>query len=92
MLSSNAKLESLSDRIEDAAANERNGLRMISMGVVLAALGMVIAALVQNAAASLMGVCAVVLGTASAVCGFFVSVHYARRYNSLLNEVSSLEK
>ncbi len=91
-LSDNARFENLNERIEDAARNERSGLRMVSMGVVLACLGAVVGVLVQNTATNVLGVFALVLGTASTILGFYVTAHNAHRYNSLLKEASKTER
>ncbi len=91
-LSENVRLENLSERIEDAARNERNGLHMISMGFTLAALGMVADVLVQNLAATVVGVFSLVLGTVSTLFGFYATVHYSHQYNKLIEEASTIER
>ena len=77
-------------RIMDVARNERNGLLIFQMGVVLVCAGVVISVLGNNSIAYIGGIFFVVLGTLSTVFGFYVSVHYAHQYNNLLRELDTL--
>ncbi len=74
----------------DVVRNERNGLLIFQMGVVLVCAGVVISVLGNNAVAYVGGVFFVVLGTVSTVFGFCVSVHYAHQYNNLLKESDTI--
>ena len=85
-LSENAKLNTLRERITDVARNERNGLLIFQMGVVLVCAGVIISVLGNNSVAYIAGIFAMVLGTLSTVFGFYVTVHYAHQYNNLLKE------
>ena len=89
-LSKDVKLKSLSERIMDVARNERNGLLMFQMGVFLVFAGVIIGVLGNNSLAYIGGIFFMVLGTFSTVFGFYVSVHYAHQYNSLLRELDSI--
>ena len=84
------KLKSLRERIVDVARNERNGLLIFQMGVVLVCAGIVISVLGNNAVAYVGGIFFVALGTVSTVFGFYVSVHYAHQYNNLLKELDTI--
>jgi F0F1-type ATP synthase assembly protein I len=90
MLSEDTKLENLRQRIIDVARNERNGLLIFQMGVVLASAGVIISVLGNNIVSSISGIFFVILGTLSTVFGFYVSVHYAHQYNNLLKELDSI--
>ena len=85
-LSEVENLENLKDRIIDAASNERNGLLIISLSVVLVNAGLIICVLGNSMVAYVIGIFAVVLGSISTVFGFFVSVHFVHKYNNLLEE------
>ena len=87
MLSEDAKLRDLRERIIDVAINERNGLRIISMGVFLFCLGSVLGDIVNNSLVFFGGISISVLGIFSTLFGFCVSVHYAHQYNNLLKEL-----
>jgi fatty acid desaturase len=87
MLSEDAKLRDLSERIRDVTINERNGLLIITMGVFLFCLGLVLSALVSNSFVFFGALFSSVLGIFSALFGFFVVVHFARQYNSLQKEL-----
>jgi len=89
-LSEDAKLNSLRERILDAVRNEKNGVVIFSMGAVLVYLGLVISVLWNSTFIYVLGVFAAVLGTISTILGFYVAIHFARRYNSLLKEVSDV--
>ena len=87
MLSEDAKLRDLRERIIDVATNERNGLRIISMGVFLFCLGLVLEEIVNNRLVFIGGISISALGIFSTLFGFYVSVHYAHQYNNLLKEL-----
>ena len=89
-MSENVNTRALSERIMDVARNERNGLLIFQMGVVLVCAGVVISVLGNNSIAYIGGIFFVVLGTLSTVFGFYVSVHYAHQYNNLLRELDTL--
>ena len=72
------------------ARNERNGLLIFQMGVVLVCAGVAISVLGNNSIAYIGGIFFAVLGTLSTVFGFYVSVHYAHQYNNLLRELDTL--
>ncbi len=89
-LSEDVKLKNLRERIIDVARNERNGLLIFQMGVVLVVSGVLINVLGNNSVAYVAGIFAIVLGTLSTVFGFYVSVHYAHQYNNLLEELDTI--
>jgi len=89
-LSEDVKLESLRERIIDVARNERNSLRIFQMGVVLVCAGIIISVLGNNSVAYFGGIFFIILGTISTVFGFYVSVHYAHQYNTLLKESDAI--
>jgi len=91
-LSEDSRLGSLRELIADAARNEKNGLLMFSMGVVLVNLGLVVGILGNNAIGYVGGVFAVVLGTVSTFFGFYIAVYYSRRCNNLLEKASKIER
>jgi len=72
------------------ARNERNGLLIFQMGVVLVSAGVIISVLGNNSLAYIGGIFFMVLGTFSTVFGFYVSVHYAHQYNNLLKELDTI--
>jgi hypothetical protein len=88
-LSEDAKLRNLRDRILDAAKTERNGLLIISMSVFLVCAGLIISVVVNNVAAYVGGTLVTVLGFLSTLFGFYISIHYAHQYNSLLEELDT---
>jgi hypothetical protein len=88
-LSEDLKSGNLRERITDVARNERNGLLIFQMGVVLVCAGIIISVLGNNSVAYVGGIFSIILGTLSTVFGFYVSVHYAHQYNSLLNELDT---
>ena len=90
ILVEDVKLRSLRERIIDVARNERNGLLIFQMGVVLACAGIIISVLGNNIVAYIGGIFFIVLGTLSTVFGFYVSVHYAHQYNNLLKELDTI--
>ena len=83
-------LKSLRERIIDVARNERNGLLIFQMGVVLVCAGVIISVLGNNIVAYIGGIFFIALGTLSTVFGFCVSVHYAHQYNNLLKELDTI--
>ena len=89
-LSKDVKLRRLRERIIDVARNERNGLLIFQMGVVLVGAGLIISVLGNNSVAYIAGIFAMVLGTLSTMFGFYVSVHYAHQYNNLLRELDTI--
>jgi len=84
MLSEDAKLR---ERIIEVAKNERNGLLIIPLGVFLAGAGLIFSAVGNSGFSYFGGISISVLGTFSALFGFYLSVHYARKYNDLLREL-----
>ena len=92
MLSEDVNSRTLSERIMDVVRNERNGLLIFQMGVVLVCAGVVISVLGNNSVAYVGGIFFIVLGTLSTVFGFYVSVHYAHQYNNLLKELDTIAK
>ena len=89
-LSEDVKLKSLRERIMDVARNERNGLLIFQMGVVLVSAGVIISVLGNNNVVHIGGIFFIVLGTLSTIFGFYVSVHYAHQYNNLLKELDAV--
>ena len=89
-MSENVNSRTLSERIMYVARNERNGLLIFQMGVVLVCAGVAISVLGNNSIAYIGGIFFVVLGTLSTVFGFYVSVHYAHQYNNLLKELDTI--
>ena len=87
MLSKEAKLKDLRERIIVVSRNERNGLLIIPMGVFLAGAGLIFGAIGNSGLAYGVGIFVSVLGIFSTVVGFYVSVHYAHQYNNLLKEL-----
>ena len=87
MLPSDAKLEDLRERIIDVARNERNGLLIIPMGVFLVGAGLFFSVIGNSVVAYAGGIFVSVLGIFSVFFGFCVTVHYAHKYNRLLNEL-----
>ena len=87
MLSEDAKLGNLRERIRDVMINERNGLLIITMGVFLFCLGSVLSAFVNNSFVFFGGIFFSALGIFSALLGFYVVSHYAHQYNNLQKEL-----
>ena len=87
MLSEEAKLRDLKERILIVARNERSGLLLIPMGVFLAVAGLIFSAIWSNALACFGGIFVSALGIFSTLFGFYVTVHYAHQYNNLLKEL-----
>ena len=84
MLSDDTKLR---EKIIDVARNERNGLLIILVGVFLVGAGLIFSALVKSGLSYFGGISISALGIFSTLFGFYVSVHYARKYNDLLKEL-----
>jgi uncharacterized membrane protein YesL len=89
-LSEDAQSRNLKELIRDVARNERNGLLIFQMGIVLAFGGVIINVLSNNVAATVSGIFFVIFGTISTAIGFYVTVHYAHKYNNLLKESDTL--
>ena len=89
-LSEPANSRTLKEKIFDVARNERNGLLIFQMGVVLVCAGVIVSVLGCNSMACVGGVFFIVLGTVSTVFGFYVSIHYAHQYNNLLKELDAI--
>jgi hypothetical protein len=87
MLSEDAKLNDLREKIIDVARNERNGLLIIPLGVLLVGAGLIFSVIGESGLAYIGGVFVSVLGVFSTLFGFYVTVHYARQYNKLLKEL-----
>lgn len=92
MLTNNVKLDSLRESIDEAARNEKNGLRILSAGVILVNTGLIMSLLKNNLVAYVVGIFGVVLGIVSIVFGFYVTLYFVRKYNNLLEESSTLAK
>ena len=84
MLSDDAKLR---ERIIDVARNERNGLLIIPIGVFLVGAGLIFSSIGNSELAYFGGISISGLGISSTLFGFYVSVHYAHKYNDLLKEL-----
>ena len=84
MLSDDTKLR---ERIIDVARNERNGLLIILVGVFLVGAGLVFSAIGKSGLSYFGGISISALGIFSTLFGFYVSLHYARKYNDLLKEM-----
>ena len=84
MLSDNAKLR---ERIIEAARNERNGLLMIPLGVFLVGTGLIFSTIGRNDFSYFGGIAISALGIFSTLFGFYVTMHYAHKYNDLLREL-----
>ena len=87
MLSDDAKLKELRKRIIDVAANERNGLLIIILGVFLVGSGLIFTIIGVGGLAFFGGISVSALGVFSTLFGFCVVVHYAHQYNVLLKEL-----
>jgi len=87
MLSDDTKLKELKERIVDVAANEKNGLLIIILGVFLAGSGLIFTVIGGSGLAYLGGTFVSALGIFSTLFGFYVAVHYAYQYNALLKEL-----
>jgi hypothetical protein len=80
----------LREILTDVSRNERNGLLIFQMGIVLVFGGIIINVLSNNIVATVSGLFFVTVGTLSTAIGFYVTVHYARQYNNLLKELDKL--
>ena len=87
MMSEDTKLTELKERIRDVTINERNGLLIITMGVLLFCLSIVFIAVVNNSLVFVGGMFSSALGVFSTLFGFYVVVHYAHQYNNLQKEL-----
>ena len=87
MLSDDAKLKDLRERIIDVARNERNGLLIIPLGIFLVSAGLIFSVIGSSGLAYFGGISVSVLGIFSTLFGFYVTVHYAHQYNDLLKEL-----
>ena len=87
MLSDNAKLKDLTERIIAVAKNERNGLLIIPMGVFLFGASLIFSVIVSSELAYIGGIVLSALGIFSTLFGFYAAVHYAHQYNKLLEEL-----
>jgi len=92
LLPEEVKLRNLSERILEAARNERNGLLIIPMGVFLVSAGLIISVAGNNTIAYLGGGISMMLGLISTIFGFYVTAHYAHQYNNLLEELDTLSR
>jgi hypothetical protein len=90
MLSEDAQSRNLREILTDVSRNERNGLLIFQMGIVLVFGGIIINVLSNNIVATVSGLFFVTVGTLSTAIGFYVTVHYAHKYNNLLKESSTL--
>ncbi len=87
MLSEEAKLRDLKERITVVARNERSGLLIIPMGVLLVGVGLIFSAIGGSGLAYFGGMFVSALGVFSILFGFYVTLHYAHKYNALLKEL-----
>ena len=87
MLSDDAKIKDLKERIIDVATNERNGLLIIIMGVFLAGSGLIFSAIGNSGLAYFGGILVSALGIFSTLFGFYAVLHYSHQYNDLLREL-----
>ena len=90
ILSEDAQSKNLREQLTEVSRNERNGLLMFQMGIVLVFGGVIINVLSNNIVATISGIFFVIIGTLSTAIGFFVTVHYAHQYNNLLKELDKL--
>jgi hypothetical protein len=89
-LSEDVQSKNLRELLTDVSRNERNGLLIFQMGIVLVFGGIIINVLSNNIVATVSGLFFVIVGTLSTAIGFYVTVHYARQYNNLLKELDKL--
>ena len=85
-VSEETKFSQIQEKLSDTAMNERNGLRIIVMGVFLTCAGLIFSAIFNNIVAYVGGAFLTMLGVFSTLFGFYVSVHYSRLYNDLLRD------
>jgi len=88
MLSEDTKLR---ERIIDVARNEKNGLLIIPVSILLVLAGLFFIVIGNNILAYIGGISVSALGIFSTMFGFYVSVHYARQFNNLLKELERAE-
>ncbi len=86
LLSEQPKPEDRIKRISDVSRNERNGLMIVLVGVFLVNAGLIISAIGNTIATLVGGSFFIALGAFSTLFGFFVSLHYGRKYTDLLEE------
>jgi hypothetical protein len=86
MLSDDAELTEIKEKIVDVARSERNGLLIIPLGVFLFCAGLILGVIGGSELAIFGGICVKTLGFFSTLFGFYVAVHYAHQYNDLLRE------
>ena len=84
MSSDDAKLR---EKIIEVARNERNGLLIIPLGVFLVGAGLIFSAIGNNGLSYFGGISISALGIFSTLFGFYVTAHYAHKYNDLLKEL-----
>jgi hypothetical protein len=77
----------LKEKIIVVARNERNGLLIIPMGVLLAGAGLIFSTVGSSGLAYFGGIFVSALGIFSTLFGFYVTLHYAHQYNDLLEEL-----
>ena len=77
----------LRERIMEVAKNEINGLLIIPMGVFLVGAGLIFSVIGNSGLFYFGGISISALGIFSTLFGFYVSAHYAHKYNDLLNEL-----
>lgn len=87
MMSTDTASKELRKRILEAARNERSGLLIIPLGVFITFAGLIFSVIWSSGLAIYADVFVVALGTFSTFFGFFLTVHYAHRYNDLLREL-----
>jgi hypothetical protein len=86
MLSDDAELKELKEKIVDVARSERNGLLIIPLGVFLFCAGLILGVIGGSGLAIFGGIFVNALGFFSTLFGFYVAVHYAHQYTDLLRE------
>ena len=87
MLSTDTASKELRKRIMEAARNERSGLLIIPLGVFITFAGLIFSVIWSSGLAIFADAFVVALGTFSTLLGFFLTAHYAHRYNDLLREL-----
>ena len=87
MLSTDTASKELRKRIMEAARNERSGLLIIPLGVFITFAGLIFSVIWSSGLAIFADAFVVALGTFSTLLGFFLTAHYAHRYNDLLIEL-----
>jgi uncharacterized membrane protein len=79
--------QELRKRIMEAARNEKSGLLIIPLGVFITFAGLIFSVIWSSGLAIFAGFFVVALGIFSTFFGFFLTAHYAHRYNDLLREL-----